>query len=94
MYFISIRIFTKKTEVRGELGISMHLITYDKMMSLIIFQVLTRIRISAIPRAQYNKDVALNSQKIGHFSACPVPFLPLWFKYCITIPSKLKPSFP
>lgn len=44
MYFISIRIFTKKTEVRGELGISMPLITYDIMMVLIIFQVLTRIR--------------------------------------------------
>lgn len=44
MYFISIRIFTKKTEVRGELGISMPLITYDIMMALIIFQVLTRIR--------------------------------------------------
>lgn len=92
MYFISIRIFIKKTEVRRELGISMHLITYDIKMSLIIFQVLTRIRISAIPRAQHNEDVALDSQRIGHF-ASPVPFLPLWFKYCLTILSKLKPSF-
>lgn len=77
MYFISIRIFTKKTEVRGELGISMHLITYDIMMSLIIFQVLTRIRISAIPGAQYNKDVALNSQKNRTFlcQSSPLPSL-------------------
>lgn len=93
MYFISIRIFTKKTEVRGELGISMHLITYDIMMPLVNFQALTRIRISAIPRAQHNEDVALDSQIIGHFSSSPVLFLPLWFKYCITILSKLKPSF-
>lgn len=93
MYFISIRIFTKTTEGRGELGISMPLITYDIMMALIIFQVLTRIRISAIPRTQHNEDVALDSQRIGHFSVSPVPFLPLWFKYCITILSKLKLSF-